>query len=338
MQAAAIITDVDFIICMGVFAGLDMVLSTWGLLANTINVKTIAAMGPDDGVTVSFLYLSLSEGLCCLLAFGQKLAMAFWVMEMATGYAAWFHVNPYVFNVLLGNIRTSFFMIPVLVTTFLAVAKCLCVVKPLGFRGMFPARTTHWVMISICVFSLVSYLPVITTIFVVDQFDEAVNATRLTVRFSPERPLIQNIINTSRESFTALASQIVIVVCIVIMTRALLRAVKLRDELRSGKLSEMVLCNSDDLTTRKTNRLSGKELRVIIQVTLISIVYIVSNTPKILVFLAIASVPELSQGGLYQNLYDVILKSKAHSELYLSAFNIFIYYKYNSKYRHHCKL
>ncbi|CAL1543318.1 unnamed protein product [Lymnaea stagnalis] len=334
-----LVTQSDFSAWMGMYSCVDIILSTVGIITNVVNIKTFLAMGADDGVTVSFLFLSASELLCCLDALGQKLSMALWTTEMASGYRIWFYVQPYAFNIFFGNIRTCLFAMPVLITTYLAVAKCMCVVRPLSFKNVFSVSRTFRVMIGICVFSLLTYVPMFTTMGIVEKFDANVNATRRLIWFAPFRDLVKNITWNARDSFLAIASQIILVICVVVMAKALSDAVVTRDKLKNGTLSEKTDLSHGKLPNdaKTASRLSGKELQVIKQVTLISVIYIVANTPKIIVFLAVAVVPEMAPGGLYQNLYEVIIKGREHFELYISAANVFIYYKYNTKFRQCCK-
>ncbi|CAL1546016.1 unnamed protein product, partial [Lymnaea stagnalis] len=336
-----LITPKDFIPLIGMYTSVDMILSTLGLITNSVNIRTFLAMGANDGITVSFLFLSASELLCSLAGLGQRLAMAFWLTEMATGYQTWFHINPNAFNVYFWNIRSGLFEIPVLITTYLAVVKCVCVVNPLEFKNKFSFARTVKIMVWICMVSFVTYIPILATMGVVEVFDQQVNVTRPTLWFPPYRDIVRNIVWNGRDSVSAITSEIIIVVCLVVMTRSLSKAVSVRESLTSGGGAGLVdKPQGRSGSPRKTSsrKLSGKELQVIRQVTYISLVYIVGNTPKIIVYLAIALVPGLTQGGLYQNLYDVILIGKESCELVISCANIVIYYKYNTKFRACCLL
>ncbi|CAL1546020.1 unnamed protein product, partial [Lymnaea stagnalis] len=334
-----LITRKEFIPLIGMYTSVDMILSALGLITNAVNIRTFLDMGAKDGITVSFLFLSASELLCSLAGLGQRLSMAFWLTEMATGYQTWFHINPYAFNVYFGNIRSGLFEIPVLITTYLAVVKCVCVVNPLGFKNTFSVAKTVKIMVWICMVSFVTYIPILATMGMVEMFDHQVNVTRPILWFSPYRDIVKKIVWNGRDSVSAITSEIVIVVCLVVMTRSLSKAVSVRESLTSGGGSGLVgkpQDRSGSLGKISSVKLSGKELQVIRQVTYISLVYIVGNTPKIIVYLAIALVPDLTQGGMYQNLYDVILKGKETFELVISCVNIVIYYKYNTKFRACC--
>ncbi|CAL1546018.1 unnamed protein product, partial [Lymnaea stagnalis] len=334
-----LITQKEFIPLIGMYTSVDLILSSLGLITNAVNIRTFQAMGVNDGITVSFLFLSASEVLCSLAGLGQRLSMAFWLTEMATGYHTWFHINPYAFIVYFMHIRSGLFQIPVLITTYMAVVKCMCVVNPLGFKNTFSVAKTVKIMVWISMVSFVTSIPNLATMGVVEVFDQQVNVTRPTLWFPHYRDIVRNIVWNGRDSVSAITSEIVIVVCLVVMTRSLSKAVSVREGLKSGGgegLDGKPQGRSGSHGKIFTGKLKGKELQVIRQVTYISLVYIVGNTPKIIVYLAIALVPGLTQGGLYKNLYNIIIIGKESCELVISCVNIVIYYKYNTKFRACC--
>ncbi|CAL1546009.1 unnamed protein product [Lymnaea stagnalis] len=334
-----LVTQNEFVTLMGLFTCVDMVLSLMGIVTNAVNTKTFLAMGADDGVTVSFLYLSASELMCCLAALGQKISMAFWVTELATDYETWFFINPYVVNAFFGNIRACLFEIPILTTTYLSLAKCMCVVKPLSFKSMFSVSRTQRIMAGVCVFSVLTYVPIFATMGTTVEFDLKVNRTRHMIWFAPGRDLVKAVISTTRDTISAIGSEVIVSICLMIVTKALHRSVRLRAQLKNGTFSGKInqRKSSLDCDDKISHKLSGKELQIIKQVALISVIFIAGNTPKIIVFLGVAFVPDLSPLGRYRNLYDVIIKSRELSELMTSVVNIFIYYKFNSKFRQCCR-
>ncbi|CAL1546014.1 unnamed protein product [Lymnaea stagnalis] len=332
--AQILVTQNEFVTLMGIYTCVDMVFSVMGIVTNAVNTKTFLAMGADDGVTVSFLYLSSSELMCCLAALGQKISMAFWVTELATDYKTWFFINPYVANAFFGNIRACLFEIPILITTYLSLAKCMCVVKPLSFKSMFSVSRTRRIMVGICVFSIVSYVPIFATMGTTQELDVNINRTRHMIWFSSNRDLVKTVVWTSRDTLSAIASEVVVAVCLMMMAQALSKSITLRGQLKNGTFSHKMDQHNSSLEC--DGKLSGKELQIIKQVVLISVVFIAGNTPKIAVFLVVALVPDFTPVGRYRNLYDVTIKGRELSELVISAVNIFIYYKFNSKFRQCC--
>ncbi|CAL1544382.1 unnamed protein product, partial [Lymnaea stagnalis] len=332
-----LVSQYEFMIWIAYYTCVDMVLCVVGIIANVINITTFSAMGVDDGITVAFVFLSSSELLCCLAALGQKLAMAFWVVEMVTDYSTWFAIHPYVFNSFFGHTRHCIVAIPELITTYLAVVKCMCVTRPFTFPSFFTLNKTLWAMKAICVFSVASYVPLFACMGTADELDPAVNATRRMLWFAPYRDIVKVMVWSGRDAFLAFASQSIILISVVFMARALSEAAKLRERLRSGTYAEDVPEASRQSPTgaRKSGggALSAKELQIVKQIVLISVFYVIGTIPKMAVLLAYATVSEFTQGGVYQNVYIVASKGSESSELILSIVNIFIYYRYNSKFR-----
>ncbi|CAL1546406.1 unnamed protein product [Lymnaea stagnalis] len=334
----SLITDYQFALIMAAYSALGIFVSSFGLVTNAINIKTFISMGVDGGLNLSFLFLSCSEFVCFLAALGYEMAMAFWVTEIVTNYKIWFDIHPYAINNFFGNVRNCLFEIPVLITTYLSVAKCMCVVRPLHFKNMFSISKTFWVMIGISVFAIGSDVPVLANMGVTRQFDKQINKTRPMLWLSPHRDIIKNIVWLSRDSIPAILSQAIIIVCVVVMSNTLRKSAKFRETSSSIRVTD----RENGLDSRKGRKSadvrSNKDLQVIKQVVVLSVVYILGNTPKIVVFTALQLVPDLTLGRRYQNVYIVIMNARELSEMIMSAVNLLIYYKYNSKFRRHCQL
>ncbi|CAL1546410.1 unnamed protein product, partial [Lymnaea stagnalis] len=335
-----LVSDDQFAAIEGLYSAVGTIVSIIGLVTNAITIKTFVAMGADDGVTVSFLCLSSAEFVCFLALLGQELSMTLWVIEMISGYRIVFFIQPMAFNNFFGNIRNCLFTIPVLMTVYLSVAKCMCVVKPLHFKNMFSVRQTLWIMAGFCVFAIVSYVPIFASIGVPELYDGNINKTRPMLWISPELDVIKNVVWTMRDSVPCFASEVIIIICIYVMSDSLMRATKFRASSTSGGMSASIRDSHHKYGKHvkgNTSQLGGSELQVIKQVVLISVVYIVGNTPKIVVFLAMSVVPDLRIGQRHQNLVVVIANTRELIEMIMSAVNIFIYYEYNSKFRSLCK-
>ncbi|CAL1546405.1 unnamed protein product, partial [Lymnaea stagnalis] len=333
-----LITDYQFALIMATYSALGIFVSSFGLVTNAINIKTFISMGVDGGLNLSFLFLSCSEFVCFLAALGYEMAMAFWVTEIVTNYKIWFDIHPYAINNFFGNVRNCLFEIPVLITTYLSVAKCMCVVRPLHFKNMFSVSKTVWVMIGISVFAIGSDVPVLANMGVTRQFDKKINRTRPMLWLSPHRDIIKNIVWLTRDSIPAIISQAIIIVCVVVMSTTLRRSAKFRES-STPSLSHRGDQQPDSKKTsiKLLSRRCTKDRQVLKQVVVISIIYILGNTPKIVVFTALQLVPDLTLGRRYQNVYIVIMNARELSEMIMSAVNLLIYYKYNSKFRRQCK-
>ncbi|CAL1546416.1 unnamed protein product, partial [Lymnaea stagnalis] len=315
---------------MNVFNALNAIISMSGMVANTINIVTFRKLDAHDNFLMCFLVLSSVDFLCNLSAFIQQMAVTFWILEMASNNKIVFPIEPMAMYVMFGNIRSCLFSAPVLITLYLSISKCLCVVKPFNFKNMFSFKRSAGVLMGICTFALVSYIPVYASTWVISQYDQTVDATRPMLWLTPYRDVIRNVVWIIRDTFPSMASEVIIIICVTLMSKALREAAKFRASLKQesskGKAKKRV-------NNKSENTLSFSELQVIKQVIAVALIFIAGNTPKVFLFTALAVVPDLNFGNRYQNLYKVLMASREVIENLISAANFIVYYKYNSKYR-----
>ncbi|CAL1546419.1 unnamed protein product, partial [Lymnaea stagnalis] len=327
-----LITDDEFFVLMTVFTVLNATLSMSGMVANTINIVTFRKLDARDNFLMCFLVLSSVDFLCSLSAFMQQVAMTFWILEIVSHNKIVFPIEPRAMSVVFANIRSCLINAPVLITLYLSISKCLCVVKPLQFKKMFSFKRNAGILMGICTFALVSYIPVYASTWVISQYDQTVNATRPILWLTPYRDVIRNVLWIIRDTFPSMASEVIIIICVKFMSKALREAAKFRASLKQiisesskGKAKKRV-------NNKSENTLSFSELQLMKQVIAVALIFIAGNTPKVFVFTALAVVPDLNFGNRYQNLYLVLMASREVIENLISAANFIVYYKYNSKY------
>ncbi|CAL1546418.1 unnamed protein product, partial [Lymnaea stagnalis] len=328
-----LVTDDQYAAILSLYSVIGIMTSLFGLVTNAINFKIFAVMGTKDGITVSFLFLSSAEFVCFWAALGQELSIVCGVTEILSKHKISLYNYPTAFGIYFGSIRTCLFTIPVLITLYLSVAKCVCVVRPLHFKNMFSVRTTVIIMSGICVCAVLSYLPIFCTTGIMWVHDKKTNASRIAMATSPYRDIIKNVVWTARDSVPSIASQVIVIVCIYLMIGSLRKAARFRGLSSSGTVLEPSKNSTHKNNEHEKARLGGAEVQVIKQVVVISVVYIVGNTPKIAIILASSVVPDLNLGHRFQNLYIVLTNTRELIEMIFSAVNIFIYYNYNSKFK-----
>ncbi|GFO30397.1 hypothetical protein PoB_005690200 [Plakobranchus ocellatus] len=146
-----ILTQSEYNISLDTMASIQIIVSIFGLIANIINIKTfltIRAFG--DGVTLTFLLLSVSDLFACfhsaiipistfLVAQESK-----WHSQLITSQTTgnFFPVDPTYTSILSHHMYQIFNLFTILLTTYLVVARCLCVMYPLKFRSNITVRKT----------------------------------------------------------------------------------------------------------------------------------------------------------------------------------------------------
>lgn len=163
-----------------------------------------------------------------------------------------------------------------LTTTFLAVARCMFVAKHLHFKHYFIVKRTVVSMSGFVVFAVASYKPVLASMGMVTRLDTKTNVSRPSLWFSPFRESIKNVIWTLIQMVLPVTTEFIVVVCILIMINSLHAVPKFRQTLHlhacDRKISQ--LKGNNDNSNDANDKFSGKDIRVVKQVTLISLVYI----------------------------------------------------------------
>ncbi|CAG5127966.1 unnamed protein product [Candidula unifasciata] len=325
-----IVSNYQYIIVVIVCSVSWIILSLLGIASNMINIITFVAMGLNDGVTVSFLALSFFDLMYVIASFCLGLASALGTVEVLT--LTRYAVDPYGLSVLVANIMILLIVTNVLATTFIAVARCMCVVKPLQFKNTFTVLRTVYFMAGFAIFAVAIYTPILANMGMVTGFDNTTKRYRTSLWLPRHREAIKNVIFVIIDLLLPVSTQVIVVFCIVLMANSLQASSRFR------QTSKIQTCNKETSISFKENasdsdRLSGKERRVINQVIVISVVYIICNTPKILISVANVTEAEFRIGRRYHNFYLVINFFRKHLEIFNATINTFIYFKYNNKFR-----
>ncbi|CAG5132581.1 unnamed protein product [Candidula unifasciata] len=353
LTARGVITSYQYTIIAGTFSVAWMILSTVGFLGNLINVQTFIAMRLEDGFTVSFLVLSVSD-LCFTLTMFLRAAASFF-----------FWIDPYTMYIFFANFCIVLYIMTVLTTTFLAVARCMCVVRPLHFRNSFTRSRCIFILSCFALFTIISYMPILANMAFKTQFDIRTNIFRPMLWTSKSRELVKDIVWGARDAFIPASTQIIVIAYVFVMANSLRESNKFRllstslpvtdrmdpsinnqsskeyqEKLATTDTAMKVLSRINDnfIKPTDTNKLSRKDVQVVKQVALISVVYIVCNMPEIMVNIAGIIEPELTINNRLHNMYLVSVSLTEFFQMFNSSINVYIYYKYNSKFRSCCPL
>ncbi|GFO13529.1 chemosensory receptor c [Plakobranchus ocellatus] len=217
-----------------------------GLITNVINIKIFLAMRAfDDGVTLTFLLLSVSDLCVCFVAAGISMSAFLhsqetkWLKQIifnddGTDHSQtigfFFPVEPTYIAIVGHNTFQIFNLITILLTIYLAVARCLCVMYPLKFRNIITAKKTLLVSAIFLMTSLGIRLPLMTHSGISFKFDPRINATRHRLWVHPNRETIKDALWISVDSPFCVGAQITLSVCIVIMAKVLRAAANFRSK------------------------------------------------------------------------------------------------------------
>ncbi|KAH9499051.1 hypothetical protein Btru_005553 [Bulinus truncatus] len=308
--ADGLLTDRQYLIAEGLLCLIRGTVSILGIIGNIINIVTYISMRPNDSVTVSFLVLAFSDLAYLVAMASRSVSFGFHFAEKMFNMTVWFPVEPYGVYIFFGNAGSIPYTFSILITSLLAVAS--------------------------------TYIPVLVFMGMTEQFNAEINTTRSTLWISPRREEIKVILWAVRDAMLPVATQVTVFACVLVMARSLRRSVAFRQStIKSNVGAEST--NKDAL--KKSNRgndksvkLTGKELQAIQQVLCLSLLFIVCNTPKILVNFTPFFVHDFALGQPNQNLYLTSIGFLYLFQIINSSSSVLIYYNFSSKYRKHSNL
>ena len=347
-----LMTVAEFVLSAEIFAVIGGTFSLIGVFTNLLNVRTFVRMGvAQDGMTLAFLLLSFSDlGLCCasLSLWAGTCIFALEVTELLTLGNAGTGTNqsgpefisafdPNGVAVFSFNFMTVFNMTTVLITIYLAVTRCLCVVRPLHFRNIISTGKTLAAVAAFFCLSLLTRTPVIAHMGMRVTFDPMFKASRPTLWLHPNREFVKDTIWAMFDMTLSVGAQVTLSVCVAIMARGLTEANKFRKSLTATKTESAAqssdICKTSNSSTPKLNM---KDARIIQQLVLISTIFITCNMIRLIRNFGTLTQPEFDMGARYEFVYHTTGLVTSIFDVINSTVNVFVYYTYNSKFKRMC--
>ncbi|CAL1541525.1 unnamed protein product, partial [Lymnaea stagnalis] len=312
-----------------------------GAVGNVLSIKTFFRLGISDGVNLSLLSLAASDLFYLITALITAISLMLLGVEELSGYKVRFALDPEAVFMTSTHSGSGFYAISMLVTTFITVVRCLAVAQPLKYRNLISRQTTTIIISLFTVLSVTSAVLTLAFLGILHQFDSKTNTTSSSLWLSPQQAIIKDVIFGIRDVILPLTSQIIVGVCVVIMARYLRKASSFRKTLSSNIAMDTITSISliAEPLTRNNNpasaKVAGKEIQVVQQMLLIAVVYSLCNMPKVVFNMTQIILPEFYRGGRYSALYSTFNIVRELIQSVNASVTIFIYWKYNSKFRNH---
>ncbi|KAK3745352.1 hypothetical protein RRG08_045071 [Elysia crispata] len=345
-EAKGLITATEFHLFLNTTSCILIAVALFGIVTNIINIKTFTAMGAfSDGINLTFLYLSVSDVLLCFWALfaavfsGLLLSHETRVLPQLhlstpgshktyTGFI--FPMDPTPLGIVGLNMIQVFNLTTISITIYLAVARCLGVLQPLKFRDSVSVRNTSIFFSISFLLSLTSRLPLLAHTDIVMMFDKRFNSSRPTLSFKPNRVHIKDITWLAVDMTGSVIAQIILLICIYILLRSLRAAVRFRS--RAVRGGQFDLNQDQDKPNKDMRKTPSRENRIAKQMLLVSAIFLVCNTPKLLLYVATNVVPDFDYDGQYRYTYLCSVSVQVIFDTLNSSLNIFVYNSYNSKF------
>ena len=315
---------------------------------NAINIVVFLRGGLNDGMAINFLGLAVSDLLYNVFYFMGR--------NLNTMHSV-FHERPYLNTRHLAYICAKhgrlWFNVSILLTVFAAIQKCACIAIPLTFRNFFTPRKSAIAVLGIYVAVVTFFLPFLAIDQLKPYTERSTNRTRLGYSLR-DRKLgikISRFMTYANKILLPYICQGIVIVCVFTMTIKLRRAAEIRRKMTSttnnganedvsdvpaqpkNNQKEKIPHESDKTNKTNDNVLSSKELRVIRSVNILCGIFIAGTTPQTLIGAFDMAFTEFGDKALYASVYFFSSGLQQLLEIMSTAVNVFVYYRFNSKYK-----
>ncbi|GFR62885.1 chemosensory receptor C [Elysia marginata] len=313
----------------------------FGIVSNTLNITVFLKIGFKDNVTVTLLFLSISDLINLIL---NSPTVVMWFMYQRVPNHNW-PFDSTILQVAFFWYAQMFYDYSCFISVFLGLVRCACVARPLRFKAMFTITRTLIILGVLFLVALALRAPLLTVFRIASAPKPGTNSTWLSIVAAPNFPQIytaSDIINTNIVSWTAYIIAIACVLVLVINLRAASRfrqslALKTathgptdRQKDNSNPQPNTVKTGKDEKTS---NKLSAKDVQVIQSVSLICAIFVFSQLPFQLNSTLRLVDPEMLPGRRKRYVY-AYASQIAFTFSYLNAsINILVHYNFNSRYR-----
>lgn len=307
-----LISDEATYIFVAVFqVALTGILAVCGMVTNTINIVVFIKMGLRETVNISLLGLAVGDLFSLVFSLWESVCfnpllqdpdvpVVFTEIEYITG--CWPHV--------------CFVRVASYITAYITLERCLCIALPLKVKTIITTTRTKIVIVGIFFVVTATSIPEYYVTQLAWKFYPDKNRTMLGVHFIEERERFESVTLILNNIVMQCAAFVAVVVCTVILIVQLNRKAKWRQQ---------------SAATDKSS--SGKDRKVIKMISFISVIFIISNLPSCLVFIAMSSTPQLHPSGQNYNMFYVVWSVVYVMEGINSTVSILVYLSMSSKYK-----
>lgn len=282
-----------------------------GIVTNVINIIVFLKMGLSDAVNISLFGLAIGDMCSLIFALWESISftplvqdsdapVVFTEIEYTTD--CWPHV--------------CFVRVTSYITAFITLERCLCITYPLKVKSIITPTLARVVVVLIFALVFASSAPDYYVNRLVWKFYPEKNRTMLGIMYIKDREKLERISQVLNNVVLQCIAFISVVVCTVVLIVQLNRKAKWRQQTAKGEKATL-----------------GKDKKVIKMISFIAVIFLVSNFPSCMVFIAMTCTPQLHPSGVNYNMFYVIWAVVYVMEALNSTVNIFIYVKMSSKYK-----
>ena len=301
------------------------VIIAFGMLSNTINIIVFVKSGIKDSVTILLLSLSVSD--FCFLLFMTPWLVTVLILICAPNWNWKFDFTITAF--LFYWPAFTIYDFSAYVSVFLGITRCACVALPLHFKSMFTRSRTIISVAALFISTILLRIPVLTLFSIGVKLNPLNNQSYayLERHGAPTKVFVNDILNRTSLPWVAF---IIMVACVIIMSVKLIETAKVRQPTVSASTERN---DNQGKQLDSNHKMSPKERHVVQSVVLVCVIFILSQLPFLLYSTVRLIHPEFDENKKLHFLFGIATQISLTCSFLNASINIFVYFKYNSKYR-----
>ncbi|CAG5134897.1 unnamed protein product [Candidula unifasciata] len=315
---------------------LTILVATVGIIANIVNIIVYHKLGFRDSVNITFMALSVWDLSLCLSC---EIIAVFYLVD-AYFPLPYFNTLPIRF-VYIAHITALTNILSTIVTGFLSLERCVCIVFPLKVKEILTTRRVILVNLTIVMFGVAAICPAWATQATQWVFNPADNRTRLVLWLSANRHEIDVFVDTFNGMMIPMVAQVLITISSGFMIHGINKSSQLRkrssnygslgDTYNPQSKSLSKVAGSHRLSKRKT--MTSKDVKLTKVVVSLTILFFTCNFPAIVNIFVRLLFPEVNVGKQQHNVYEFLFVLVYLCSLVKSTVNIVVYVYASSRYR-----
>ena len=340
--------DYEFFILKTFIYHIWMCIVLFGMVANIINIAVFLKIGQKDNVTITLLFLSISD-LLFLVIISPTIVGRYMYENQPQQFWSF---NPYIIMLSPYWYAYVFYDYSSFISVFLATVRCACVARPFQFKSMFTKSRTVTVLCLLFLLALVLRVPVLTVFRLSWELNPQTNLTYRSLEFSHNSRDIYKANDILNRNIISWLAYVTITTCVIILTSKLQAASRFRQSSTSqatsngqsekdktgGQMSDSLgnpkeVSKSINHSVKDSDKMSARDLQVIKSVTLICVIFILSELPFQVVSTVRLFVPGFDNFRRAQQIYGFSSHISRTCGNLNASVNIFVHLRFNSRYR-----
>lgn len=287
-------------------------IACFGIIANIINIFIFSKLGYENTMNISLSGLAVSDLFVLLFLLWSNICLSPQFRNSKVSI-----LSSEIQYLTAGWPHCLSARITCIITVFITMERCLCVVVPLKVKTLITKSRTIKVVIFIFVSQILTTTPAYYINYIDWKFFPEQNRSRLGMYRRNNWEQVEGI-----SFFIQITIQGLSFFLVIFFTSLLLIIVKRKTKWRNSSTSEA-----------QNETISLREKKLFRMVVMIAVILIACSTPGMICFFGMAFEPEYTMGGAYDDLFYLTWSFTFIFQTLNSSINIFVYYSMSSKYR-----